>query len=804
MPTKVESNFIAASCNRLSSCLKVSTNGIIAYGSHNFVALTVFGSPKGVLRTLNGPHSKRINVIEFVSYQGILIGLLSACADGYVAFWSLKESVESRTCSTNIGPFCEAEDMIMRFEFAASFRAHEVSVECLLSGEIFSDDEVNFFSSGSDKLLKKWVLKQKKEFICLQSVHSKHHVTSLAFRHLPPETYVKGTCISSIIALATTDNRIALHNSHDLSVSLLSLEGHANWIKSLDFGLFEGQSSDNYELLLASASMDKYVRIWKLEFQPFGLAGKMVSLLIGHDNWVYSAEFNPAVEYSKTLSCYVNRVRQVLSSSSDGSMLLWSPTTFADSCSDSQSTAWASIAVLGELSDSFGFYGCRFVHSNLIVGSSHTGSLQFWAFDEGPGVWGNEWTLTGHFGPVEDICWSSDQGEYFVSCGGSDQTTRIFSKLDRIGWKEIARPQIHGYDITCLAMRRISHSSTDDITSFRLYSGADEKVVRVFEPTVTFIESLGKILSWSDDKRKSLRQMLTVESANLPSLGLTNKLSASSNTDQVAASCCPTTFSENYLSRGTLWPELEKLYGHPFEISAIAVHPSLPLLVAACKASQPCFAVIKGWCTDSWKPVVIDPVASESEASQPRQVHSLTITKLAFSPDGKFLVSASRDRSIALYKVSSGGDGLCAVELLIHVKSAHTRIIWDVKFSPCSEYVASGSRDKKVKIWKINHKDGHFMDLQCSHEFAEAVHCVSFLPHVAEASLYLSVGLDNGHIYIMHYDVRTKALSVEKLPDICLPSLSILSMTAIKDLHTFHLLIGSEDHSLRLVSFSVA
>lgn len=46
-------------------------------------------------------------------------------------------------------------------------------------------------------------------------------------------------------------------------------------------------------------------------------------------------------------------------------------------------------------------------------------------------------------------------------------------------WHEIARPQIHGYDLKCLAM----------IDRFQFVSGADEKVLRVFSAPRNFVEN---------------------------------------------------------------------------------------------------------------------------------------------------------------------------------------------------------------------------------------------------------------------------------------------------------------------------
>lgn len=70
----------------------------------------------------------------------------------------------------------------------------------------------------------------------------------------------------------------------------------------------------------------------------------------------------------------------------------------------------------------------------------------------------------------------------------SDQTSRIHASCipDPTAspvWAEIARPQIHGYDMTDAAF----------IDPLRFVSSADEKVTRVFDAPSGFVDSLASL-----------------------------------------------------------------------------------------------------------------------------------------------------------------------------------------------------------------------------------------------------------------------------------------------------------------------
>jgi WD40 repeat protein len=104
---------------------------------------------------------------------------------------------------------------------------------------------------------------------------------------------------------------------------------------------------------------------------------------------------------------------------------------------------------------------------------------------------------------------------------------------------------------------------------------------------------------------------------------------------------------------------------------------------------------------------------------QPRLVlpfgHISDITSADFSPDGKYIVTASNDMTAIIWDVISGKE--------LHRLKGHTTWVYSVSFSPDGKYVVTASWDYTVRIWEAATGKSLHM-LKCN----DWVYSVSFSP----------------------------------------------------------------------------
>ncbi|KAI5309606.1 hypothetical protein KEM55_002845, partial [Ascosphaera atra] len=333
-----------------------------------------------------------------------------------------------------------------------------------------------------------------------------------------------------------SDNNVAIWDTNDVTTTpnfqlAASLVGHEAWIRYLEFNRVSGAEGEG-DIYLASASQDKYIRLWKVhagepvqqkktrdqevietvertlsnKAYTFNIGTSTYSitfeaLLFGHEDWIYTLTWNPNP-----------KAQQLLSASADNSLNIWEP--------DPVSGIWYSAHRMGELSvqkgsttatgSAGGFWaGLWSPRGDEVVCLGRTGSWRRWKYDPSSDIWDEQIGISGHVRSVNGIEWEPS-GAYLLSTS-ADQTTRMHAEWRRNGqssWHEFSRPQIHGYDLNCLA----------SLGSSRFVSGADEKLLRVFDETKVIARLLQRLSALKQTDTEELP-----EAANIPVLGLSNK-----------------------------------------------------------------------------------------------------------------------------------------------------------------------------------------------------------------------------------------------------------------------------------------
>ncbi|KAL8734481.1 MAG: hypothetical protein Q9166_001380 [cf. Caloplaca sp. 2 TL-2023] len=742
------SEYIAAGGNRHPAAADWDpVTGLLAYGSDRNIALwkPLSEQHEGVFAMLCG-HSHDVNVVKFfhpATYSPHL--LLSGSVDQTVRLWQTDSTINDLYKSVGV------------------LQGHTASVNCL---GVVSKRQI-LASGAADATIKIWYLdyvERHWKTSLLQTIKASPRLLPLTL------TFSALGADGLFLAAAGTKGDIYVYASkvNQVLSHQATLSGHEGWVRSLAITA-EG-TQPNSDLLLASASQDKYIRLWRIrrhhdttlkeeqsrdgniDFESLlsnkthkveTLSGSysltFEALLLGHDDWIYT------VSWQRTGT----RLR-LLSASADSSLAMWD--------ADEESGVWLCTTRLGEINAQKGstsatgsmggfWIGLWSATGESVACLGKTGSWRLWTYDSDGERWLPDIGISGHTKPVMDVAWASE-GSYLLSTG-SDQTTRLHAQWtnDRQpSWHEFARPQIHGYDLNCI----------DTIGDLRFVSGADEKLLRVFHEPRGTAELLRRLCNI-----KHAFVQKPPEAANIPVLGLSNKavevpselqldqqdpaiadyspdMPVSSERGIQDSSHPPV---EDDLARKTLWPESEKLYGHGYEISAVAVSHDGSLVATACKASSLDHAVVRLFETKNWR-----------EVKPPLVGHSLTVTSLQFNGHDRYLLSTGRDRQWTVFERDD------ANPLTFHLRAknskAHSRMILGACWAPVAagDVFVTGGRDKMLKVWdlrKMGREQIHTITASAP------MTAVDILRRLVQSMVILAVASESGDVCIYHLECAT-------------------------------------------------
>uniref|UniRef100_A0A060T8F1 ARAD1D05940p n=1 Tax=Blastobotrys adeninivorans TaxID=409370 RepID=A0A060T8F1_BLAAD len=93
----------------------------------------------------------------------------------------------------------------------------------------------------------------------------------------------------------------------------------------------------------------------------------------------------------------------------------------------------------------------------------------------------------------------------------------------------------------------------------------------------------------------------------------------------------------------------------------------------------------------------IKSVLKDDEPSTSRRLvgHSGSVYGLSFSPDNRYLLSSSEDKTVRLWSLDT-------YTALVSYKG-HNHPVWDVAFGPYGHYFATASHDQTARLWSCDH-----------------------------------------------------------------------------------------------------
>jgi WD40 repeat protein len=111
------------------------------------------------------------------------------------------------------------------------------------------------------------------------------------------------------------------------------------------------------------------------------------------------------------------------------------------------------------------------------------------------------------------------------------------------------------------------------------------------------------------------------------------------------------------------------------------------------------------------------------DCKNPNQ-HQERIWNVVFSSDGQMIATSSVDRTVKLWK----WDKLNSYYKYYDTLKGHRGQVWKAVFSPDKQLIASGSDDETVKLWKLNQSDGSYQEYKTLKGHTSQIYAVAFSP----------------------------------------------------------------------------
>ena len=126
-------------------------------------------------------------------------------------------------------------------------------------------------------------------------------------------------------------------------------------------------------------------------------------------------------------------------------------------------------------------------------------------------------------------------------------------------------------------------------------------------------------------------------------------------------------------------------------LSCLNMSPNASLMSAGFTDS-----IIKLWNVKG-TPVGAPPYYKPSDPSLPVKFvgHSGPVYKTSFTPDNKYMISASQDSTVRLWSLQTNKN--------LAVYKGHNYPVWDVQFGPFGIYFATTSKDRTARLWSCDH-----------------------------------------------------------------------------------------------------